>query len=62
MRAWILAFAFGLVGMVAGYVVITNAGFGSQGPLWMFGGAVGMAILGAVLGGTMDIVHAIKSR
>ena len=62
MRCWPLAIALGLIGVVLGKVVATGAGQNSQEPLWMFSGGAWLAILGAILGGTMDIVSAITRR
>ena len=61
MRAWILAFGFGLTGVVLGTFATHAAGVNSQQPLWCLAGGVWFAILGAVLGGTSDIVEAIRS-
>jgi len=61
MRAWILAASFGIIGAVLGKIATDGAGVGSASPLWALSGGAWFAILGAILGGTADIVSAINS-
>jgi hypothetical protein len=60
MRAWTLALAFGLIGILMGKFAVDGAGLQSQSPLWCFSGGAWGAILGAVLGGTLEITAAIR--
>ena len=59
MRSWVLALVFGLIGMALGAWAASGAGATSAQPLWTLSGGVWFAILGAILGGTIDIVEAI---
>ena len=61
MLAWGFAIFLGVIGTVLGKIVSTGAGKANE-PLWMLGFGVLFAILGAVLGGSMDIVFVIKDR
>ena len=61
MFAWSLAMVFGVVGTVAGNLISG----GTTKPnlaLLMSGFGVLFAILGALIGGSMDIVNVIKDR
>ena len=61
MRAWLFAVGFAVVGVGLGGFAAVSAGVTSQQPLWCFAGGAWFAILGAVLGGTADIVQAIRA-
>lgn len=60
MRGWGCAVAFGVVGIGVGAYVADAVGRTSMQPLCMSASGICLAILGAILGGTMDIVNAIK--
>jgi len=59
MLAWTCASIFGIIGAVLGKVAADGAGVTSASPLWALSGGAWCAILGAILGGTSDIVRAI---
>jgi hypothetical protein len=59
MRAWGFAVIFGVIGAGLGAVAASGAGVTSAQPLWALSGGAWLAILGAILGGTADIVQAI---
>lgn len=61
MFAWSLAFFFGVIGTIAGNMIPTGTGK-PNGPMFMLGFGVLFAILGALIGGSMDIVNVIKER
>jgi hypothetical protein len=60
MWSWILALVLGLVGAGLGAVAASGAGVTSLQPVWALSGGGWFAILGAVLGGSRDIVRAIE--
>jgi hypothetical protein len=61
MFAFSLAIFFGVIGSILGKVFSSGAGKVNE-PLWMLGFGALFAILGAVLGGSLDIVNIIKDR
>lgn len=58
-KSHVLAVLFGLIGMGLGPAAASGSGMTSVQPLWLLSGGAWLAILGAVLGGTADIVQAI---
>ena len=62
MRGWIMTLVLGLVGAGLGAVAASGAGVTSLQPVWALSGGAWFGILGAVLGGTGDIVRAIEMR
>lgn len=61
MFSWSLALFFGVAGTIGGKILSSGAGKVNE-PLWMLGFGALLAILGAVLGGSMDVVNVIKAR
>lgn len=61
MFAFSLAVFLGVIGSVLGKIVSSGAGKANE-PLWMLGFGVLFGILGAILGGSLDIVNIIKDR
>lgn len=61
MFAWSLACLFGVIGAVAGNFVTAGSGKPISG-VWLLGFGLAFAVLGALLGGSMDIVNIIKQR
>jgi len=61
MFAWLFAFSFSVLGIVLGKLVASGSGKVNE-PIYMLGFGVMFAILGALIGGSMDIVHVIKDR
>jgi len=60
MNAWPLTVLFGAIGAALGAWAASGAGVTSAQPLWALSGGAWAAILGAVLGGAMDIVRAVR--
>jgi hypothetical protein len=61
MFSFSFAVFFGVIGSVVGKMASNGAGKVNE-PLWMLGFGVLFAILGAILGGSLDIVNVIKDR
>jgi hypothetical protein len=61
MVSWVLALALGALGAGLGAWAASGAGVTSAQPLWALSGGAWFAILGAVLGGVIDVVQAIKA-
>lgn len=61
MFAWSFAMLLGVTGALLGKFVSSGAGKSNES-LYMLGFSLIAAILGAVLGGSMDIVHIIRVR
>jgi hypothetical protein len=59
MRAWVFSAVFAAIGAALGTVAASGAGVTSAQPLWALSGGAWLAILGAVLGGTADILRAV---
>ncbi|HQR08326.1 MAG TPA: hypothetical protein PLN21_15970 [Gemmatales bacterium] len=61
MFAWLFAFSFSVIGIVLAKIVVSGAGKNNE-PIYLLGFGIMFAILGALMGGSMDIVHVIKDR